>query len=364
MLDCCRFVLLATLVGATPFSVFAQEVDDANRLSAALIAATDASAKRLEELKSSGTNTVVFKLTIDHEEAKKAIRTATSAAANTGLSFAYWVEVARSPVLADEHPEWMASLQTHDEWRRLFPDSPQPRPNEVAKTYPWVPVLSREPFKAQRERVVALLTDLPNAKLIFLNDLQGAPSACGCGNSLCRWTSDYGERRTTTPLNDDAAALFITAIQKAAPSSEVVPVWTTECEQHDGHPDGLCAGVGCFDGICWKAYMRQLMPVAATARRVAVLATYKQFQRDVASYGEAKASWVSFAIKTFQKMPPQHNGTAIPASRMIAVLQGWDVSPEEIAAQQTAAQKAGAIGSVVAFDKIEQSWIPKVVQWK
>lgn len=357
-------LLLAVFV--TPLTADADETKNGakSRFAAALIAASNASPTSIQDLKSSGFSTVVIKLKNHDEVSKEAVRKATAAVKEAGLAFGYWVEVARSPELADKHPEWMASLQTHDEWRRLFPDSPKPNVNEVAKTYPWVPILSREPFKAQRERVVGLLADLTQANIVFLNDLQGAPSACGCGNSLCRWTSDYGERRNTIPLGDDAAALFVTEIQKASPKSEVIPVWTTECEKHDGHPDGLCAGVGCFDGICWKAYTRQLMPVAASSDRLAVLATYRQFQRDIPQYGEAKASWVNFAISTFQTMPPEHSGKAIPSSRVIAVIQGWDVTNDEIAAQKQAAEKAGAAGFVVAFDKIEQSWSPKLVQWK
>ncbi|MFK7735031.1 MAG: hypothetical protein AB8B50_03320 [Pirellulaceae bacterium] len=333
-------------------------------LAAGLIAVSDATGERIDALKLLGINTISLKVETSGEAHKAAIRRAANSVTAAGLAIAYWVEVARCPELADQHPQWMASLQTHDEWRRFFPDTPQPKANEVAKTYPWVPVLSRETFNAQRERVVDLLADLPTPALLFLNDLQGAPSACGCGNSLCRWTSDYGEQRTTVPISDEAAALFVDAIQKAVPESEVIPVWTTECELHDGHPDGLCAGVGCFKGICWKAYTRQLMPVAETSRRIGVLAIYKQFQRDLPIYGETEASWVGFAVKTFQDMPPRHNGQAVPASRIVAVVQGWDVSEQEIEAQKKAARKAGAKGVVVAFDKIEQSWSPKVVPWK
>lgn len=336
----------------------------ASTLAAALIEDADASPSRLEELKTSGTNTVVFPLSSSSDKAKEAIRAAAANAKQAGLALGYWIEVARSPELADEHPEWMASLQTHDEWRRFFPDAPRPQADQVAKTYPWVPILSRAPFKAQRERVLALIASLPAAELIFLNDLQGAPSACGCGNPLCRWTSDYGKRRTTVPLGDDAAALFILQIQKASPNSEIIPVWTTECEEHDGRPNGLCAGVGCFNGICWNAYTRQLMPVAETSKRIAVLAPYKAFQRDIPRYGAEEASWVGFAIKTFETMPPRHGGSAIPSSRMIAVVQGWDVTAKQIDAQRMAATRAGASGFVIAYDKIDQSWSPKIVAWK
>ena len=337
--------------------------DNRSPLSGALISVDNASPKRLAELKSTGTNVIVFKLEGADDKDKRLLRSAVKRAKEAGLQFAYWCEVARSPKLANEHPEWMASLQTHDEWRRFFPDTPEPKSDQVAKTYPWVPILSREPFKAQRDRVLSLLADLPRPQLIFLNDLQGAPSACGCGNSLCRWTSDYGDRRTTIPLGDDAATLFVKAIETVFPESEIIPVWATECEEHDGSADGLCAGVGCFKGICWKAYTRQLMPLVATSQRIAVLATYKQFQRDIPRYG-AEASWVAFAIKTFQTMPPRHDGKAVSASRVLAVLQGWDVTAKEIEAQQNAAMQTGSNGYVVAYSKIEQSWAPRIVSWK
>ena len=73
---------------------------------------------------------------------------------------------------------------------------------------------------------------------------------------------------------------------------------------------------------------------------------------------------IDFAIKTFETMPPKHNGKAIPASRMIAVVQGWDVTDDEITAQRRAAEKAGAAGYVVVYDEIEQGWSPKIVRWK
>ena len=102
-------------------------------------------------------------------------------------------------------------------------------------------------------------------------------------------------------------------------------------------------------------------PVANTSERIAVLALYKEFQRDNPRYGAAEASWVEFAIKTFETMPPRHNGKAIPASKLVTIVQGWGVSPEQMKAQQRAAVDAGANGYVVAFDEIDQSWSPKIV---
>ena len=362
------FRMIAVLLFAlSPLVTTSQGSDEAATVSplrGALIKSANAVPSRLMELKSTGTSTVFLTLDSSNAVAKKKVRLAVANTRKAGLAFGYWIEVARSPELADEHPEWMASLQTHEQWRRFFPKAPRPKANEVAKTYPWVPILARKPFKAQRERVISLLDGLPDAKLILLNDLQGAPSACGCGSPLCRWTSDYGKRRSTIPLGDDAAALFVQAIQNATPNVEVIPVWTTECEAHDGSDDGLCAGVGCFTGICWKAYTRQLMPMAATSRRLAVLALYKEFQRDIPHYGPTEASWVAFAIKTFETMPPRHHGEPIPASRIVAVVQGWDVTSEEIEAQKRAAVAAGANGYVVAYDKIDQSWSPKNLPWR
>ncbi|MBP85683.1 MAG: hypothetical protein CMJ64_03040 [Planctomycetaceae bacterium] len=94
-------------------------------------------------------------------------------------------------------------------------------------------ILNKEPFQQQLQRVEKLLADRAQPKGVFLNDLQGAPSACGCGNHLCRWTTDYGKIRTATRLGNDAPAAFVVAVKKLLPQSNVIPVWTTECEEHD-----------------------------------------------------------------------------------------------------------------------------------
>jgi hypothetical protein len=254
----------------------------------------------------------------------------------------------------------MASLQGHQEWRRLFPDAPTPKKDgEVIKNYPWVPILSEEAFAAHHQRVKRLLSEMPEADSIFVNDLQGGPSACGCGNTLCRWTADYGPIKTVNPLGADAAARFIETISKLAPNSEVIPVWLTECEEHDGADDGLCAGVGCFRGICWKAWTDQLMPVAENSATIAAFLPFRELQRDIPLYGDT-AAWIPFALGTFRTMPLQHQKSPVAAGRLIAVLQGWDVSPAEIEAQKRQVQRAGAAGCVVVRDRIDQSWQPRL----
>jgi hypothetical protein len=79
--------------------------------------------------------------------------------------------------------------------------------------------------------------------------------------------------------------VFVKAVQELHPQASTTPVWTTECEQHDGAEDGLCTGVGCFRGLCWKAWSVQLMPVAQEFQTVGVLLPYRAFQRDLSVYG-------------------------------------------------------------------------------
>ncbi len=325
--------------------------------SGALLSVEQATEQRLGELKRENTTAVVLLLRGGDQRAAEdaaceRIRTA-------GLELHYWVEVAHCPELADAHPDWMASLQGHPEWRRLFSDPPTPGENEVVKTYPWVPILSKEPFDGQLQRVKRLLAGRSQPTGVFLNDLQGAPSACGCGNHLCRWTTDYGKRRTTTPLKNDAPSKFVAEVRKLLPKSDVIPVWTTECEEHDGAVDGLCAGVGCFKGICWKAWTEQLVPVASDSSQIGALLPYKAFQRDLPIY-QKPAGWITEALQSFQTMPARYQQPAVPSSRLIAVLQGWDVSEQQIAQQISIAQEAGTAGHIVAFIELDQSWTPRL----
>ena len=143
--------------------------------------------------------------------------------------------------------------------------------------------------------------------------------------------------KTAESAGDDAAARFTEAIENTAPGTLVVPVWTTECEEHDGGTQSgvcaLCAGVGCYHGICWKAYQKQLGPLAKHSAKIGALLLYKEFGQDTATFPET-AGWVSHALGGFQSMPPKNGGEAIAPERLFAVLQGWNVSTEETAAQR------------------------------
>ena len=275
----------------------------------------------------------------------------------------YWIEVGRCPEIADEHPQWMASLQGHSEWRRLHKTFPHPKDDEVVKAYPWTPIFYREAFDSHLTRIKRLLAARPLVKGVFLNDLQGAPSACGCGNPVCRWTTDYGPIVTATRLGDDAPAKFVAAVKRLVPDgSLVIPVWTTECEEHD--KGGLCAGVGCYKGTCWKVYTRQLTPLAAEADMIGALLLYKEFGQDGPQYKD-RAGWISHALKHgFEEQPAKNGGAEIRASRLIAVLQGWQVSNAEIEAQISQVCAAGAAGYIVALARIDQSWQPRLAKWR
>ena len=336
-----------------------------NDLRGALLTAGMVTSDRLAMLKDSGYSGVVLAVSQSDETSAAKDKAAAEAIQSAGLTLHYFLEVARCPELADEHSLWMASLQGHPEWRRFYKNFPEPRADEVVKCYPWVPVFYQEAYEAHLERIEELLASLPPARSIFLNDLQGAPSACGCGNPVCRWTTDYGPIVTATRLGDDAAAKFVAAVRKIVPrETKVIPVWTTECEEHDKENDALCAGVSCYRGICWQAYARQLRPVAEQSEMLGALLLYKDFFQDVPHY-QRKAGWISHAIKHgFAAQPTRQKSPSIKASRIVAILQGWDVSAEELSAQVAQAEAAGAAGYIVAFAKIDQSWSPKIVRHK
>ena len=330
----------------------------------ALLSSEMATTEHLAVLKKDAYTAVVLLVDSNKAEETKKNAAAADQIKAAGLELGYWIEIARCPELADAHPLWMASLQGHLEWRRFHKDFVFPKAGEVVKNYPWVPILYEEAFAAHLERVKKLLADLPPAQRLFLNDLQGSPSACGCGNPVCRWTADYGPIVTAKKLGDDAAARFVAEVRKRISNeTTVIPVWTTECEEHDKEKDALCAGVGCFKGICWKACTKQLTPLAEGSPQIGVLLLYQEFGQDSPAYKQP-AGWISHALAGFSTMPPKHGGKAIGPERLIAVLQGSGVTERQLADQIARAGEVHAAGYLVAFTKIDQTWTPKIVLWR
>lgn len=317
-----------------------------------LLSASTVTREVVTRLKQEGANTLVLRL--DDDTSPASLIKAVSLTRGEGLRAYYWVEVGRNRAMADAHPEWMASLQGHTEWRRIFPQLRAKRGNEVVKTYPWIPVSYAPAFKAHLARLKRLLMPLPAVDGLFLNHLQAAPSACGCGNILCRWTPGYGPIQTAESLPATAAAQFVAAAMMATGGAEVVPVWITECEEHEMAENGACAGVSCYSGACWRAWSEQLGHVARQTASIAVLAPFR-------ALGQTDPKWVGGAVASFEKMPPQREGVPIAAQRLVAVLQGWSVTPAEIATQRDAAARAGAGGWLVARTPLDQSWQPKIM---
>jgi hypothetical protein len=213
-------------------------------------------------------------------------RAACDRATRAGFELYGWIEVGRNPAIADAHPDWMGSIGMHTDWLRRFPDSRLPKSNEVAKAYPWVPITGEKAFDAHLARIKALLRELPtNFSGVFINDLQGPPSSCGCGNLQCRWAVDYHVPATTKQSSpNDAAARFIAEVQKLIPGKRVIPVWTTECEEQDlaKHKDstGYCGDVGCATSSCPKEFSKQWNALReAHAGPIALLTADQQFGR-------------------------------------------------------------------------------------
>ena len=307
---------------------------------------------------------------LDNRHDRGSYQRAADALTLAGLDLYYWIEVARQSELAAEHPDWMAALGMHDDWHARFPKTPLPGKGEVAKAYPWVPIGYREAYQAHLKRIEHLLDRAAGEyRGLLLNDLQGAPASCGCGNLQCRWAIDYGVASTATKLDgDDIAAQFVAEVGKMAAGKSVVPVWTTECEDRDlpadrrpaGRTTGYCGGVGCSQTTCPKAFTKQW--TALTSRDdgpVAILATHKELGREGDEYGDT-AEWIAQAVDYLDEIPPKHGGDEISHSRLWLVVQGYDVSPDSVAAARQVAARTGAGAVFVALTRLDQSYEPRV----
>lgn len=322
----------------------------------ALLRPGQATSRALDALRSQGGTSLA--LLLDESTESAGLRAASARAAERGLELYYWIEVGRSESAARRHPEWMASLQGHGGWRRRFPSAPKPGPEEVVKTYPWAPITSKEAWDGHRERIRTLLRAAPPAAGVYLNHLQAAPSACGCGNDLCRWTPDYGPVRTNTPMDADAAARFVEAVRRDSGVREAIPVWWTECEEAHTAPDGRCHGVPCYTGACWQAWTRQLAPLSDAAPRVATWLHADAGAGDTAP--PLTAARAREVLALFQRMPPVRGGKEFPASRLVAVLDRRNHSQKEADALVEAVRGAGAAGVLLSEAALEDTWEPRL----
>ena len=61
-------------------------------------------------------------------------------------------------------------------------------------------------------------------------------------------------------------------------------------------------------------------------------------------------------------MPERYQAPPVLPGRLIAILQGWEVTPGQIKAQIARSVEAGAAGYVVSLMAIEQGWEPRIMQ--
>jgi hypothetical protein len=303
---------------------------------------------------------------LDDNQDAAALREVAATLAGNSLDLYLWIEVGRSPALARKHPQWMASLGMHDDWRKHFPEVRPLQKGEVAKAWPWVPISYQESFAAHLARIKGLLASAPaEYRGLLLNDLQAGPASCGCGNLQCRWAVDYGVPSTTTKLSGpDVAARFVAEVHKLAPGKPVIPVWTPECDLEDLAGDqgpqhswstGHCGTVPCFL-TCRKRFTEQWSSLTTNHHDpVGLLLLHRELQRDRKEYG-TPAGWIKHGADYVTKLDVQ----PLPPSHFWLVIQGYDVTAEEEkAARRLAAERApGAV--LVARTRIDQSYEPRI----
>ncbi|HVR76001.1 MAG TPA: hypothetical protein VMT52_16840 [Planctomycetota bacterium] len=285
-------------------------------------------------------------------------------AREAGDALYLWINVGRNPRLAAARPGWVAGMGSHDDWRRDFPSAPRPGPGERIGVFPWTPIWYEAVLEDRREAIVKLLRGKTRGLAgVFLNQVQGAPSACGCGNLQCRWTVDYRMGGGPRRVEGAPAALLVERLEKDLPGVQWIPVWVAECEERDQGTisTGHCGTVPCFSGLCWRESTKELDALAAKADGpLALLATEKLFGRDSASRG-APVSWLGLLVSELKKIPPLYGRAAVPASRLIAVIEGDGASPAERRLLEERALETGVRGVLVLVSPLDESWEPRLV---
>jgi len=332
-----------------------------------LVEARDVSIASVEKWKEEKFQAVAVVL---NEPGDRAVRRAAEAISAANMEVYWWIEVARNPGMASANPRWMAALGTHADWQKRFPNSPEPGVGQVAKAFPWVPIVYAEAFDAHLARVEQLSKDLPaGGRGVFLNDLQAGPGSCGCGNLQCRWAVDYHVSSTTPKMGGtNVAGRFVTEARKRT-ELPVIPVWTTECEEADmpsdknrGKPStGLCGSVGCATGACPTKFAEQFTELLSTHEGpVAFLAMHNSLERTREEFGGGPG-WVINSVGYLHKtLAAERPGTAFAKERVWVVVDGTDPAAEAIARKSAA--KAGAVVVVVARTRIDQSYEPRMVR--
>jgi len=235
-----------------------------------------------------------------------------------------------------------------------------------------VPIGYSEAFEAHLQRIKRLLEKVPGQYSgLLLNDLQGGPAACGCGNLQCRWAIDYGVPATSTPHSvDDAAARFMAKVGELAPGKQIVPVWMTECEELDlpankargGRTTGLCGSVACAHGTCPKAFRKQWMALVHSHRGpIGLLATQEACGRDAEFYG-SPTGWIPAAVNYLDRTPVSDDGQGLPHDRLWLVVQAAAKGDAGELAARAEARQLRPHAIVAARVTLDQSYEPRVIK--
>jgi hypothetical protein len=291
-----------------------------------------------------------------------------------GLRFYLWINVGRNPRLAERHPEWIAGMGAHEDWRRNRNEPPTPGAGERVGVYPWTPIWYRAVLEDRRAAIKKMVE--PHRKDlagVFLNQVQGAPAACGCGNYQCRWTVDYRMPGGPEKVEGSPSALLVQGLKKDLPGVEWIPVLVTECEKVDqddqgDRATGLCGTVHCFDGLCWKESTKELEPLfKEVAGPVALLLSEDAFGRTSPSRGlgysdYGPGGWPRNAIRLFTGMFEKQGHAPVSPEKLLAVIDGRGLGAEERRSLLAdVAPLLGVRGVVITADSIDESWEPRIV---
>ncbi|MBX9791880.1 MAG: DUF3179 domain-containing protein [Pirellulales bacterium] len=332
---------------------------------AVLVNPTDVTAEHLAAWRRAGFSAIVTVL--DERFAPAAYQQASAVIEQAGWPQYHWVEVGRCPALADAHPRWMAGLGMHDDWVERFPDARAPRPGEVAKAYPWVPIGYRAAFEAHVARVQQLLERVPtDFRGLLLNDLQAGPSSCGCGNVRCRWALDYHVPATAgEPVGDDAAGRFLQRVGQLAPAKELIPIWTTECDAIDlpgaPHGTGLCGQVKCAHTTCPKAFARQWQAlVEGHDGAIGLLALHRELQQP-GGRGQPRAAWVASPLEYVEQIGKIAKLEPIARQRLWIVVEDLDLPVAEAKTVRDIVSQQRPAMVVIARVRVDQSFVPRII---
>ncbi len=279
-----------------------------------------------------------------------------------------WFDVGRNPSLAERRPDWVAGMGSHDDWRARFPNGPHPGEKERIGIHPWVSIWYRDVLADRQAAIERFVRGRKGLRGVFLNQIQGAPSACGCANDQCRWTVDYRMPGGPEKVDGVPAALLLAGLKRSMPGLEWIPVCTTECEEVDQAKGGTgyCGTVQCYSGLCWKESTREMEAVAREASgSIALLLTEKSFRRELPVF-KAAGGWPAFALRHFETIPPKYGRSPIPSRRFIAVLdargpEGRSLGEAEERALRDGAEKAGAGGVLLVRTPIDEGWEPRII---